>query len=90
MFLDEHPDGINDGGFAVIGSLTPGTGVVIDFPAPYHNNATAFTFADGHTEIHKWANPNTFPPIRYTSGIPSANQTGDPDLAWLLTHASAR
>jgi prepilin-type processing-associated H-X9-DG protein len=27
-----------------------------DLPASYHNGAGSFSFADGHSEIHKWSN----------------------------------
>jgi len=27
-------------------------------PASYHNGACGFTFADGHSEIKKWLDPN--------------------------------
>ena len=90
VFLDEHPDGINDGGYAVIGYTTLGTGQVIDFPAPYHNGSTAFSFVDGHAEMHKWQNVNTIPLIKYASGLASANLTGDADLSWLQSHASSK
>ena len=90
VFLDEHPDGINDGGYAVIGYTTLGTGTIIDFPAPFHNRASSFTFADGHAEIHKWNNPNTIPVVKYTGGVGSAALVGDADLTWLQLHASAK
>jgi len=58
VFVDEHPDSINDAAFA---SQCTGNqpsdgdkGVVIDFPANFHNRACGFAFADGHAEIHKW------------------------------------
>ncbi len=56
VFLDEHPDSINDAAFAVkcTGADAPGTASVIDFPANYHNGACGFAFSDGHAEVHKW------------------------------------
>jgi prepilin-type processing-associated H-X9-DG protein len=58
VFVDEHPDSINDAAFATcIPPNLPnivGSGWIIDFPANYHNGACGFTFADGHAEIHKW------------------------------------
>ena len=90
VFLDEHPDGINDGGYAVIGYTTLGTGSIIDFPAAFHNRSSAFTFADGHAEMHKWNNPNTIPVVRYISGVGGVALTGDADLTWLQSHASAK
>ncbi|NCA27245.1 MAG: hypothetical protein EBU69_04155, partial [Methylophilaceae bacterium] len=87
--LNPRP-GNSDGGYAVIGYTTLGTGTIIDFPAPFHNRASSFTFADGHAEIHKWNNPNTIPVVKYTGGVGSAALVGDADLTWLQLHASAK
>jgi prepilin-type N-terminal cleavage/methylation domain-containing protein/prepilin-type processing-associated H-X9-DG protein len=61
VFVDEHPDSINDAAFAVqcTGNqpLNGNSGVVVDFPANYHNKACGFAFSDGHAEIHKWRGP---------------------------------
>jgi prepilin-type N-terminal cleavage/methylation domain-containing protein len=61
VFVDEHPDSINDAAFAVqcTGNqpLNGNAGVVIDFPANFHNKACGFAFSDGHAEIHKWRGP---------------------------------
>jgi len=58
VFVDEHPDSINDAAFAVqcTGNQPQNgnSGIVIDFPANYHNRACGFSFSDGHAEIHKW------------------------------------
>jgi len=37
-----------------------------DMPASYHNGAAGFSFADGHSEIHKWVEPVTKQPITIT------------------------
>jgi prepilin-type N-terminal cleavage/methylation domain-containing protein/prepilin-type processing-associated H-X9-DG protein len=50
LFLDEHPDSINDGYFV----NNPDAGNWQDIPASYHNGACGFAFADGHAEIKKW------------------------------------
>jgi prepilin-type N-terminal cleavage/methylation domain-containing protein/prepilin-type processing-associated H-X9-DG protein len=54
--LDEHPDGINDGYYLLALNVTGQWG---DLPASYHNGACGFSFADGHSEIHKWLWPST-------------------------------
>jgi prepilin-type N-terminal cleavage/methylation domain-containing protein/prepilin-type processing-associated H-X9-DG protein len=54
--LDEHPDSINDGYFLL---TLPSSGSWGDLPASYHNGAGGFSFADGHSEIHKWLWPST-------------------------------
>ncbi len=56
VLVDEHPDSINDAAFAVMcnGANNPGAAQIIDMPASFHNGACGFSFADGHSEIHKW------------------------------------
>jgi prepilin-type processing-associated H-X9-DG protein len=67
VFLDEHPDTIDDGYFvnkegtsvAANDSYGNGGGSVTyaewtDLPATYHNRSTAFSFADGHASLHHW------------------------------------
>jgi prepilin-type N-terminal cleavage/methylation domain-containing protein/prepilin-type processing-associated H-X9-DG protein len=58
VFLDEHPDTIRDGYF-VNRAYDPRW---IRLPASYHNRAAAFSFADGHSEIHRWQCDSTTPP----------------------------
>ena len=50
LFVDEHPDSINDGYFI----NNPDYSSWQDLPACYHNGACGFAFADGHSEIKKW------------------------------------
>jgi prepilin-type N-terminal cleavage/methylation domain-containing protein/prepilin-type processing-associated H-X9-DG protein len=52
VFLDEHPDTINDGFFMNRLEELPRWG---NLPASFHNGAGNFSFADGHTETHRWA-----------------------------------
>jgi len=60
VFLDEHPDSINDGYFINKAYQWDW----IDLPASYHNGAGCFSFADGHGEIHPWRFPSTKRPAR--------------------------
>src|SRR5665213_2218641 len=70
VFLDEHPDSINDGYFIdkpAYPTLSAYGGSAqndewIDLPGSYHNGAGSFSFADGHTELHPWRNAGTCPP----------------------------
>ena len=61
VFVDEHPDSVNDAAFAVqcTGNQPQNgnAGIIIDFPANFHNKACGFAFSDGHAEIHKWRGP---------------------------------
>jgi len=60
VFLDEHPDSINDGYFINRGDKHEW----VDLPASYHDGAASFSFADGHSELHKWVSPSTLKPAR--------------------------
>jgi prepilin-type N-terminal cleavage/methylation domain-containing protein/prepilin-type processing-associated H-X9-DG protein len=82
IFVDEHPDSINDACFFVNPWLTPSTYHWTDLPASYHNGACGFSFADGHAEIKKWRDPNTRQPVRLTDfgGLDDANSV---DFAWI-------
>jgi prepilin-type N-terminal cleavage/methylation domain-containing protein/prepilin-type processing-associated H-X9-DG protein len=90
VFLDEHPDSINAGGFGNMMVESPGSARIIDFPAAYHNGAGGISFADGHTEIRKWRDARTRPPIHYNNylvlGIESPNNQ---DMIWLAQRTSA-
>lgn len=82
VFLDEDPDSLNDGGFAV--GITKAEW--IDWPATYHNNAGGFAFADGHSEIHKWVDPRT----KVKNHNPARlSVSGSQDWLWLAQRTSA-
>jgi prepilin-type N-terminal cleavage/methylation domain-containing protein len=86
VFVDEHPDSINDAAFAVQMAL-PGatTARIIDFPASYHNGACGFSFSDGHTEIHKWKGSKIKAPVTYTGTMGLNVDAGDSvqDVIWM-------
>ena len=81
VFLDEHPDSINDGYFINVPS-TPSAAQWFDYPGSHHNGAGGVSFADGHVEMHLWVDSRTKPPVRYSppSGGPSPNNL---DHRWL-------
>ena len=94
LFVDEHPDSINDGLF---GLHVPGGSQWDDVPASYHNGAGGFAFFDGHAEIHKWLDDQTKPPIlknsNGTAGVPgkSGYQTTSPrDHRWMADRTTAK
>jgi prepilin-type N-terminal cleavage/methylation domain-containing protein/prepilin-type processing-associated H-X9-DG protein len=100
VFLDEHPNTIDDGYFinksAEYVSSSPyggsGYGLAewLDLPATYHNNATAFSFADGHSALHRWMVPSTIYPVQpdvpYLPIDVSGSQLAD--FNWILGHMS--
>jgi prepilin-type N-terminal cleavage/methylation domain-containing protein/prepilin-type processing-associated H-X9-DG protein len=81
--LDEHPDSINDGSFA--GGAPDGvTAGWQDIPASYHNGACAFSFADGHSEIHKWLSKRTTVlPVRFQWVEIPLDSYGKQDFQWV-------
>ncbi|HEV8541919.1 MAG TPA: type II secretion system protein [Verrucomicrobiae bacterium] len=91
VLLDEHPDGINAGGFANMMVESPAAARIIDFPASYHNGAAGISFADAHAEIRKWIDPRTKPAPKYngnlTLNVASANNL---DMIWLSDRTSSR
>ena len=51
----KHPDSNNDSGMAVqIAEYSSLGDAWIDIPNNLHDGACAFSFADGHSEMHKW------------------------------------
>jgi prepilin-type N-terminal cleavage/methylation domain-containing protein/prepilin-type processing-associated H-X9-DG protein len=93
VMLDEHPDSINFGDFAV--SMSDGVSdsalYMIDVPASYHNGAGGISFADGHAEIHKWRDPRTRQKITGNYMVSSVQPSpGNVDMRYLSEHASIR
>ena len=96
VFLDEHPNSINDAAFAVKCDARDGGARMIDWPASFHNGAAGFAFGDGHAEVKKWLDKRTIVPHKNSNGMPSPpgglNQAApnSPDVAWMQDRASAR
>ena len=82
--LDEREDSINDGFFVVQMDGYPAISqtAMVDFPASYHSQAAGFAFADGHSEIHKWHDPRTYPPLT-TEVSHNVTQPYNKDVNWL-------
>lgn len=82
LFLDEHPDSIDDGIFYTNPNETSGTGVFTELPSSDHNGACGMSYADGHSEVHKWRDAQTIRPVTYTT-VQRVNVNNDADLAFL-------
>jgi prepilin-type N-terminal cleavage/methylation domain-containing protein len=84
VLIDERQESINDAFFVVTMNQRGAGCYIVDFPASYHNGAGGLNFADGHSEIHKWLDPRTIPPLKdnfnLQLNIPSPNNQ---DVAWL-------
>jgi len=102
VFLDEREDCINWGNFMtdMLGypsKQTPSGNPGVyewneDLPASYHNRACGLSFADGHSEIHRWKDPTTMPPLAVgvLSGGKGSGQIWpakySQDVAWMQDH----
>ncbi len=89
VFIDEREDTINDGWFAV--SMNgypdqPGSYTIRDYPASYHGEAGGLSFADGHSEVHKWVDARTMPVLQRGVPLPVGGYTSpnNRDVAWLM------
>ena len=99
VFLDEHPDSIDDGYFlnkhatTTKGGYGTATQEWHDLPASYHNRATTFSYADGHASLHRWLNATTLQPLVPNGAnlpiqIPATPADADADFDWMMEHMS--
>lgn len=86
VFVDEHPDSINDGAFF----NAQRSSEWIDQPSNLHNGACGFVFADGHAEIHRWRGSMRTRPVRFQDlgRQPVTSQDDRTDLQWVLDRTS--
>lgn len=91
LFVDEHPDSINDAFFCVDMNPAPNLAAarLPDMPASYHNGACGFAFADGHSEIKKWKDSRLKVPIRRTS-FAAPNVSNSKDVEWIWSKTTQR
>jgi prepilin-type processing-associated H-X9-DG protein len=87
VFVEEHPDSINDGYF-LNRAADYGWN---DLPASWHNGAANFSFGDGHAESHRWIENSTIKPPRPDgANLPfSLPESERNDLYWLLRRTSS-
>ena len=86
LFIEEHPDSINDGYFLNRDESYQW----YDLPASYHSGGANLTFTDGHLERRRWRDPSTRPPpLPDAAKLPFAippDQQGD--FEWLMERTS--
>ncbi len=91
VFVDEHPDSINAGGFANMMVESSPNARIIDFPASYHNGAGGISFADGHSEIRKWVDVRTRAPVHYDGNLTlNVSSPDNADMIWLAQRTTRR
>ena len=91
VIIDEHPDSINDGAFAVaMAGNNPSSDRWQEMPSILHDGGCGITFADGHAEIHKWEDSRTLAlKVAYNNfpyGITSPNNN---DIQWVKDRTTA-
>jgi prepilin-type N-terminal cleavage/methylation domain-containing protein/prepilin-type processing-associated H-X9-DG protein len=92
VFLDEREDSINDGFFVVEMDGYPGSPKnLVDSPASYHGGSGGLSFADGHSELHKWKSQFVLlPPLVGQSRPYPTPDAGNPDVVWMQERATRR
>jgi prepilin-type N-terminal cleavage/methylation domain-containing protein len=94
VFLDMREDSIDIGNFATDMRGypdQPSNWGFYDFPGSYHNLAGGLSFADGHSEIRKWKDSRTMPPIRKGGLVPDVVKSpNNQDVFWLQERSTRR
>ena len=94
LLLDMREDSIDIGNFAT--DMTgwpsqPATVGFYDLPGMYHNRACGFSFADGHSEIKRWLDPRTMPPLVANGEINDGFRSPrNQDVLWLQERATRK
>ncbi|MGV3774252.1 MAG: hypothetical protein ACO1QB_15225 [Verrucomicrobiales bacterium] len=85
IFLDEHPDSMNDPGFQ-----NPQLNRWVDLAAAFHNKGGAISFADGRVEIHKWTGRAPLTPVLANGSFPATTAIDRADISWVSYHTQRR
>jgi hypothetical protein len=89
VFTDEHPDSINDGWLIIDPTTLIQWGN--DLPGSYHNHANSLTFADGHSELHRWQEPTTSAPVtQMEHGTYPGTFPVDVDIQYMIYHSTTK
>ncbi len=95
VFLDVREDCISNGSFSADMSGWPDkpqlTRFFQDFPASYHHRAGGFSLADGHSEIRRWQDPRTYPPVvKGVRTIPIVASPNNRDIVWMQERSTRK
>jgi len=95
VMLDEHENSINDAHYFPFDNMTRyNNNKWLDAPSGRHGNAGGFSFADGHSEIHKWQTPGLTKVIKASDGstprpypdLPFIGAAASIDFQWVTNH----
>jgi prepilin-type N-terminal cleavage/methylation domain-containing protein len=96
VFCEEGPS-MDDGQFGfdpnVPGDSNYHDWTWVNVPAFYHGSCTAFSFADGHAELHRWreggALTGKFANLSYQQSLQVADPTSShTDISWVKAHTA--
>jgi len=98
LFLDMREDTVNWSNFMVdMTGYSPNNPAQYrwtdtDLPGMYHHRAAGFSFTDGHSEIKRWLDPRTTPPLAPKGMLLTFQnaQPGNPDIAWVQDRSTRR
>jgi prepilin-type N-terminal cleavage/methylation domain-containing protein len=85
VFCEENPHTINDGYLEI--NSQPGMPGFPDVPAAYLGGDCAFSFADGHAEVHKWVTGTIINAKSAYPNLVTGNKNAD--WVWFSQHAAA-
>jgi type II secretory pathway pseudopilin PulG len=93
LFWDEREDAVNYGNFYTDMTGWPNAPAQTqwnwDLPGYYHGRAGGLSFADGHSELRKWQDPRTMPPIQTKDWLAGPLlQPRNADIVWLQERAT--
>jgi prepilin-type processing-associated H-X9-DG protein len=82
VIADEHPDSVDD---ALLYSSSYATSLFIELPGNQHGGSCGISFADGHAEMHKWADAvlTSHQNVSYTVVQRVPCSLSDRDMLWL-------
>lgn len=94
LLMDMREDSIDWGNMAV--DMTgwpdsPGRIGFYDLPGNYHHRAGGLSFADGHSEMRRWTDDRTLPPMLADGSIPDQFRSpNNKDILWLQERTTRR
>jgi prepilin-type processing-associated H-X9-DG protein len=86
VFLEEHPDTINDGYFMNRWDAIKWG----NLPASFHGGAANISWADGHVERHRWLADTIRPPVKGAVGSGGFVPSPATDYEWLRERTSLK
>jgi prepilin-type N-terminal cleavage/methylation domain-containing protein/prepilin-type processing-associated H-X9-DG protein len=88
-FIDAQPDSICAPMYQA--HMTGiGSEVIGNYPAAHHNRRAVISFADGHTDIHRWVDPRTVAAASRNFHSHNDSSPNNLDVIWLEEHTTAK